>query len=75
MKPSEPGFYWGFDIVAHEGKSFKSKYNLILEIYGESPFLRIRAWNRLNNSIQDYHPSKIIFGPKIEEPVRVKKEI
>jgi hypothetical protein len=64
--PQEPGFYWARSNIRFEW------YNLIVEVYGNSPFFKIRSWNRISNKLYlDYELSLYDiaeFGPKIEEP-------
>jgi hypothetical protein len=60
--PSEPGFYW-----AKTG-SFKW-WNVIAEVYGKPPFLKIRGWDRTKDTLFKYDSEDIEgWGPKIEIP-------
>lgn len=60
--PTEIGFYWA--------KSDTYQWwNLIVEVYGESPFLKIRAWNRGKDVLSIFQSHDIkSWGPKIEIP-------
>lgn len=63
--PIEPGFYWA---KSKEGYKW---WNLILYVYGESPFLKVRAFDyadsdRIGFLVTD--PESAIFGPRIDAP-------
>lgn len=60
--PTEAGLYWA--------KSGTYKwFNLIVEIYGESPFFKIRAWCRPKDQIINISHTDIAeWGDKIVEP-------
>lgn len=62
-KPDSIGFYW-----ARSG-SYKW-YNLIVEVYGESPFFGLRAWDISDQRIGKVNSWDIkAWGPKIEQPM------
>ena len=62
--PTETGIYWA--------KCSNSKwFNLLVEVYGNAPFLKIRGWNRTHDRIYNYDVWEIDeWGFKIEEPPR-----
>lgn len=45
-------------------------YNLIVEVYGEPPFLKIDAWDRLHGRIiENFDPNDIsVWGKEIPDP-------
>lgn len=60
--PTQEGLYW----ASEPGKDW---YNLIVEVYGTSPFFRIRGWDRKNDLLRKLYSHDIKhWGPKIEEP-------
>jgi hypothetical protein len=62
-QPSKPGFFWA--------KSSGCKwYDLILNVYGEAPYLKIQGWSRRNGSgVYKYEPGDIEeWGPEIQDP-------
>lgn len=61
IKDVEPGFYWA------KSKDYKW-FNLIVEVYGEHPFLRIRAWNRTSDTIVKMDPDDIFDLVQIPKP-------
>lgn len=63
--PKEPGYYWAKE------SCFKW-WNLIIRVYGDSPYLRYDTWNIYRDKlIPDDRRSETFIGeigPKIEEP-------
>ena len=60
--PTKPGFYW-----AKSGRS--QWFNLIVEVHGESPFFRLRAWNRMHDTLKEIRSDEIEeWGPMIDQP-------
>ena len=67
--PNQEGLY----LARERGADY---WNLIVEVYGASPFLRCRIvgnrsgiFNSTNYKLNDdIIPSRIYWGPKIEEP-------
>ncbi len=58
----DPGFYWG----RREGINW---FNLIVEVYGEFPFFKCRAWDRIHDKMQEISPDEIKeLGPRIIAP-------
>jgi len=64
--PTEQGLYWASELPMTED------WELIVKIYGTSPFFRMLAWSYLKPGIEylTTQPEKIYFGPKISIPVR-----
>jgi len=59
--PSESGLY-----LARSDEKFRW-YNIIVNIYGDPPFLRWQAWDRAHDRIlKDTGKPPFFFGPKIE---------
>lgn len=59
--PKEPGFYWG--------KSDDCKWwNLIIQVYGDSPFFRIDGWDISEDDIFADIDRVCEFGPAIDSP-------
>ena len=66
----EAGFYW-----ARSGKDYVW-YDLIVEVYGEAPFFKIRTWRRIFDRVEEIRPSDIVdWGPRINEPKPTKESI
>jgi hypothetical protein len=62
-KPDSIGFYWA------KSGSYKW-YNLIVEVHGESPFFRLRAWHLFDQTLTAIESWSIKeWGPKIEQPM------
>jgi hypothetical protein len=60
--PTEAGFWW-----AKTGKT--PYFNLIVEVFGDAPFLRLRGWNLLQNQFAEVDPHIIEeWGPRIAKP-------
>jgi hypothetical protein len=60
--PNTEGFYFA------KSENYKW-FNLIAQIYGQSPFFKIRAWHRFHDKIIEINVSDIKeWGPKIVEP-------
>jgi len=58
----EKGFYWARGLES-------TWYDYIAEVYDYMPFLKVKIWDRRNDSvIDDLNPKSLIFGPRIEEP-------
>jgi hypothetical protein len=68
MKNTIPGFYWG---SSYYGTSDNFKWNYIVQVHGNIPFLKLRAWDLQGNAvIKDEDPHTIkVWGPRIEEPI------
>lgn len=68
MNPTEAGFYWGYWPNLDE-----STYNVIVEVTGKAPFLRLYA-HCVGGSGSHQKPftmdaTRIAFGPRIDVPV------
>lgn len=62
--PNLPGHYWATDVEN------SARFNLLVEIYGDAPFLNIRAIYRTGGALKALVPSDIKqWGPQIEVPV------
>lgn len=60
--PTKPGIFFA-KTPGHKW------FNFIVEIYGNAPYLRYRAWDRKNDRIVNGNdPDQFVFGPEIEEP-------
>jgi len=60
--PTKPGYYFA------RTDSYQW-YNYIVEIYGESPFFKIRGWDRVADAIRPVEARNIVeFGPEIVVP-------
>jgi len=61
--PTKPGIYWA------KSSSAFNWCNLIVEIYGEIPYLQFRYWDRCKNKIiENTGKPNFIFSNKITEP-------
>ena len=61
--PTETGFYWAKSDVGYKW------YNLIVNIFGEAPFLQWEAWNIVKKIVvKGVGSPEFIFGEKINEP-------
>lgn len=56
--PKSAGYFW-----ARNGDC--KWFDLIVEIYGKSPFFRLRAWDLKNSQIVDIEAQNIKWGPEI----------
>ena len=65
MEELKKGFYWG-----KGSKDNPDWYDLIIEVHGNFPFLKIRVWDLRNHqNIEDKNPETIYkWGPRIEVP-------
>jgi hypothetical protein len=48
MKNTIPGFYWG---SSYYGTSDNFKWNYIVQVHGNIPFLKLRAWDLQGNAV------------------------
>ena len=65
--PKEPGLYFATDFP------LKANWELIVNVYGETPFLKCDMWNYLPpkiNPVSCLYPNQLYYGPKIEMPER-----
>ena len=61
--PNKPGFYWA------KKDSSCGRYNLIVDVYGNIPYLRWNAWNTATLEVQTGSSEPdFVFGSKIIEP-------
>lgn len=62
--PTHEGFFWA------RSKSFEW-WNLIVRVYGDSPFFRIDSWDvSTAHIVENEHLYNIEqFGPEIEHPI------
>ena len=66
--PIKPGIYWA------KTDSSCEQYNLIVEIYGEVPYLRWNTWNKNTNRTQTGNAEPdFVFGNEIIEPDAIVK--
>lgn len=62
MTPTKPGFYWARNL-SYEW------FNLIVEVVGEAPFFKCRAWVLSSDKMGAIDPSSIReWGPEIVRP-------
>lgn len=60
--PTELGYYW----AKTHGRQW---YDVIAEVHGTFPFLKIRGWSRIDQRLCVYQGTEIAeWGPKIETP-------